>query len=107
MVWQIAAAGEILPEPELIAEGLDQPEGMALAPDGRLLVTETGTGRLLAIDLTTGAVSTMAEGLGFDTVAPEGQPLTGIMSSVAVGPSGAIYVTGDDPAALYRIEPER
>ncbi len=36
-----------------------------------------------------------------------GRPVDdGIMSEgVAVGPSGAIYVTGDDPAALYRIEP--
>ena len=67
-VWQIAADGDVLPEPQLIAEGLDQPEGMALAPDGRLLVTETGTGRLLAIELATGAVSTVAAGFGFDTV---------------------------------------
>jgi len=104
-VWQIAAGGEILPEPKLIAEGLEQPEGMAVTPDGRLLVVETGTGRLLAIDLATGAVSTVAEGLGFDTVAPEGQPPTGIMSSVAVGPSGVIFVTGDAANVVYRIEP--
>ncbi len=104
-VWQIAAGGDVLPEPKLIAEGLAQPEGMAATPDGRLLVTETGTGRLLAIDLATGAVSTVAVGLGFDTVAPEGQPPTGIMSSVAVGPSGAIYVTGDEANVVYRIEP--
>ena len=106
-VWQIIADGAVLDEPKLVAEGLDGPEGMTLAPDGRLLVVETGAGRLAALDLATGAVSSVVEGLRFDTVAPEGGPPLGMMSSVAVGPSGAIYVTGDDPAALYRIDPVR
>ena len=106
-VWQIIADGAVLDEPKLVAEGLDGPEGMALAPDGRLLVVETGAGRLAAIDLATGAVSSVVEGLRFDTVAPTGSPPLGMMSSVAVGPSGVIYVTGDDPAALYRVDPVR
>ena len=45
-VWQLAAGGKVLAEPKLTASGLDRPEGMALTPDGRLLVAETGTGRL-------------------------------------------------------------
>ncbi|MBK8799395.1 MAG: hypothetical protein IPM07_25235 [Anaerolineales bacterium] len=106
-VLQIVAGGEVLPAPKVIASGLDRPEGMALTPQGNLLVTETGTGRLLSIDLTTGAVRTLAEGLGFDPVAPEGQTPTGLMSSVAVSPSGAIFVTGDLANVLYRIEPEQ
>jgi sugar lactone lactonase YvrE len=104
-VWQVVADGEVLSTPKLLASGLDRPEGMALAPDGRLLVAETGSGRLLAIDLETGALSTVAEGLGFDSVAPEGMPPTGVMSGVAVSPSGTIYVTADEANVVYRIDP--
>jgi sugar lactone lactonase YvrE len=103
-VWQLVAGGEVLMEPKLTASGLDRPEGMALTPDGRLLVAETGTGRLVAIDLATGALSIVAEGLGFNPGAPEGSAPTGIMSSVAVGPSGVLYVTGDLANVVYRIE---
>jgi DNA-binding beta-propeller fold protein YncE len=106
-VWQLVAGGEAQKEPKLTAKGLDRPEGMALTPDGRLLVAETGTGRLMAIDPATGEVSTLAEGLGFNAEVPEGGMPTWIMSSVAVGPSGVIYVTGDLANVLYRIEPGR
>ncbi len=106
-VWQLAADGETLPNPKLIAGGLDRPEGMALAPDGRLLVAETGTGRLVAIELDTGALATIAEGLAFNPEGPEGAPPTMVMSSVAIDPSGVIYVTGDLANVLYRIEPVR
>jgi thiosulfate/3-mercaptopyruvate sulfurtransferase len=94
----------VLAEPKLTASGLDWPEGMALAPDGRLLVTETGTGRLVAIDPATGALNTIAEGLGFNPQGPEGAPPTMLMSSVAVSPSGVLYVTGDLANVVYRIE---
>jgi sugar lactone lactonase YvrE len=106
-VWQLVAGGEAQKEPKLTAKGLDRPEGMALTPDGRLLVAETGAGRLMAIDLATGELSTIAEGLGFAAEVPEGGIPTWIMSSVAVGPSGVIYVTGDLANVLYRIEPGR
>ncbi|MFN8467379.1 MAG: hypothetical protein U0X20_17610 [Caldilineaceae bacterium] len=103
-IWQLAAGGELLPEPKLLASGLDRPEGMAVA-DGRLLVAEAGTGRLLAIDLATGGMSTVAEGLGFSAEAPAGGPPTFVMNSMAVDPAGVIYVTGDRADVLYRIEP--
>lgn len=104
-VWQIIADGEAMEEPLLVAQGLYRPEGMALAPDGRLLVTETGTGRLLAMDPKTGATSIMAENLGFSPIYPEGMIPWGMMSGVAVSPSGVIYVTGDEANVVYRIEP--
>lgn len=104
-VWQLAAGGKVLAEPKLAASGLDRPEGMALAPGGRLLVAETGTGRLVAIDLGTGALSVIAEKLGFNPAGPEGIIPTGVMSSVAVSPSGVLYVTGDLANVVYRIAP--
>jgi sugar lactone lactonase YvrE len=103
-IWELAAGGELLPEPKLLASGLDRPEGITVA-DGRLLVAEAGTGRLLAIDLATSAVSTLVEGLGFSPDGPAGGPPTFVMKSMAVDPTGVIYVTGDRAGVLYRIKP--
>ncbi|MCP4289438.1 MAG: hypothetical protein GY792_34295 [Gammaproteobacteria bacterium] len=101
-VLQIVDNGEPLAEPALVVKDLASPEGLAVAPDGNLLVVEAGAGRLSSIDLKTGNVSIVAEGLeiGFPSEHP-----TWIFNGVAVGPSGAIYVTGDIANVLYRIEP--
>jgi sugar lactone lactonase YvrE len=66
-------------------------------------VVESGAGRLSRIDPATGKVSTMADGLAFEPPMP-GAPPTTIFNGVAVGPSGAIYVTGAEERALYRID---
>ncbi len=104
-VSQIAAGGEFMDKPVVVATGLAGPEGMDFAPDGRLLVVEAKAGRLTAIDLSNGAQTTVAEGFGFATDAPLSMPRQWLLNDVAVGPSGAIYVTGDNPGALYRIPP--
>lgn len=105
MVQQIIADGEPLAEPIPVATNLSAPEGLAVAPDGSLLVVETGAGRLSSIDLETGEVSTVAVGLEMGAEGAEGYPPTWIFNGVAVGPSGAVYVTGDIANVLYRIEP--
>jgi sugar lactone lactonase YvrE len=66
------------PESEVLAAGVDQPYGVALAPDGTPLVVEQGVGRLLAVH--PGSVDVLADGL--DT--PVG---------VAIGPDGALLVS--------------
>lgn len=82
------------------------PEGLALNLDGNLLVVETGAGRLSRIHLTTGAVSVLADGLELGAPAiPGGTPPTFQFNGVTVGPSGAIYVTGDLTNVIYRIWP--
>jgi sugar lactone lactonase YvrE len=105
MVLQIVAGGELLSEPKPVATDISVPEGLAVAPDGSLLVIETGVGRLSSIDLETGKVSTVAEGLELGAQGVEGYPPTWIFNGVAVGSSGVIYVTGDIANVLYRIEP--
>lgn len=105
MVWQLRGVGEALEKPKLTASGLDRPEGLALSQDGNLLVAEAGTGRLVAVDLATGSLNTIAQGLGFCADYPEGMIPWGGMSSVAVAPSGVIYVTADAANVVYQIEP--
>ena len=103
-VLQIVADGERLSEPVAVATGLAFPEGLALTPGGNLLVVEAGAGRLSRIDIATGEVSTVAEGLELGAEGVPGFPADWIFNGVAVGPSGAIYVTGDKANVLYRIE---
>jgi len=103
-VLQIVADGEALSEPVPVATGLSFPEGLALTPGGSLLVVEAGAGRLSRIELATGEVSTIAEGLQLGAEGVPGFPGIWGFNGVAVGPSGTIYVTGDIGNVLYRIE---
>ncbi|MGP3943341.1 MULTISPECIES: hypothetical protein [Streptomyces] len=72
------------------ATGLDQPTGIAVAPDGSLVVAETGAGRILRID-DTDTVSVLAEGLD--------HPL-----DVAFDGAGHCYVSDDRRGAVLRME---
>lgn len=87
-----------------VASGLAQPEGMAVNTDGSLLVVETGAGRLTRIDLDTGEVTVIVEGLEVGSPGPPGYPPTSIFSGVAVDRAGYIYVTADAANLLYRFK---
>ncbi len=102
-VVQIVKDGQPLTPPAVVAAGLQGPEGLAVAPDGSLLVVEALAGRLSRISLPDGTISTVAEGLELGAAGPPTMPPTWMLDSVAVGPSGAIYVGGDKANVLYRI----
>jgi len=87
-----------------VASGLVQPEGMAVNTDGSLLVVETGAGRLTRIDLDTGELTVIVEGLEVGSPGPPGYPPTSIFSGVAVDRAGYIYVTADSASLLYRFK---
>lgn len=68
---------------EVLAGGIDQPYGVALAPDGSVLVVEQGAGRLLSVR--DGSVTVLASGL--DTavgvaIGPDGAPLVSVVGAV-------------------------
>lgn len=105
IVWQIGFVGKTPVTPVPVASGLAYPEGLALDIDGSLLVVEAGAQRLSRIDLTTGEVSIMVDGLELGVESPPGVPPTWGFNGVAVGSSGAIYITGDVTNVLYRIWP--
>lgn len=104
-VLQVVADGQPLAPPRVVAEHLAAPEGLTVAPEGSsLLVVESGAGRLVRIDLATGRVSTVAEGLALGAQGIPGLPPTWSFNGVAVGQSGAIYVSGDKADVLYRLD---
>ena len=105
IIWEIGFDGETPLAPVPVAFGLANPEGLALDIDGSLLVVEAGAQRLSRVDLLTGTVSTVVEGLSLGAPGPEGYPPHWGLSGVTVGPSGAIYITGDVDNVLYRIWP--
>jgi sugar lactone lactonase YvrE len=105
IVWQMVFDGKTPLTSVPVAFDLSNPEGLAVDVDGSLLVVEAGAGRLSRIDLSTGAVSMVVEGLELGAESPPGLPPTWSFNGVAVGPSGAIYITGDVTNVLYRIWP--
>jgi sugar lactone lactonase YvrE len=106
IVWQVGFNGNTPTTPFPLATGLMSPEGLAWDKEGGLLVVETGASRLSRIDLATGVVSKIADGLSLSGPAV-GQdaalPPTYLFDGVAVGQSGDIYVSGGGKNVIYRI----
>lgn len=102
-VLQIADRGAFLTEPQVVAEGLAGPEGIAVEDDGSLLVVEAGAQRLSRIDPATGAITLIADDLALGMTSPTAVP-TFHFNAVDVGQDGSIYVTCDIENCLYRIE---
>ncbi len=102
-VFQLVQNGEPVMTP--IAEGLQGPEGLAVLPDGSLLVVEAGLGRVSQIDTETGLVIPFVEGLQLGGLHLSGMPPSFIFNGIAVSnQTGAIYVSGDQADLLYRID---
>ena len=100
---QIAADGATMTPPKLIAEGMQGPEGLALTGDGRLLVVESGANRLSIVDLESGEIRTLIADLGLLNHLPRSRPQHYFFNGVDVSPWGMIYVTADEPNAIYRM----
>jgi sugar lactone lactonase YvrE len=87
---------------------LRSPHSVALAPDGRLLICDTGNHRLRAVDLATGRIATIG-GTGERLPTPDGAPLAGTPlngpRAVAIAGDGSIYLALREGNAIYRIAP--
>lgn len=90
-------------EKSVVAKDLKMPEGIALAPDGMLVVAEVGAKRIIQIDPANGTVTEIAANLPIGLAgAPGGLP-SNIPTGVGVGASGVIYFSSDIENAIYKI----
>ncbi len=105
MVWQLIADGQELSQPIPAAAGLSGPEGMAFDLDGSLLVVEGTAGRVSRIRLETGVVTPVASGLELSAVGTGMLPPFSTFNGIAVGSSGALFVSGDLGVKVYRLVP--
>ena len=90
---------------KVVADGLAGPEGIDVGPDGRLFIAEVGQKRVVAIHPETGAKAVIASNLDIGVPTYNGGPPALVPTGVAVGRSGAVYVTSDIRNALYKLTP--
>lgn len=103
LIWQIGFEGTTPMPPMVVASGLSNPEGLDIDEDGTLVVVETGLSQLSRIDLTTGDVTMIVDGLELSGPSLEGFPPTWFFDGVAIGQSGDIYVSGGGSNVIYRV----
>jgi len=90
-------------EKSVLAKDLKMPEGLALAPDGTLVVAEVGARRLVRIDPSNGKVEEIAANLPIGLPATPGGLPSNIPTGVGVGASGTIYFSSDVENAVYKV----
>jgi sugar lactone lactonase YvrE len=101
-VLQIIKDSKVLQEPLVISSGHDQLEGIALLPGGEeVVVVATGTGTVEKINIATGTVTELAEGLGFFPGLGEATPF-GYSNDVAIY-DGHAFVNADMDNVIYKI----
>ncbi len=90
----------------VVADNLKGPEGIAMGPDGRLYVAEVGTEMVLAIDPRDGSKTEVARKIRMGLQPTQGLPPAYVVTGVAVGKSGTVYVTSDKRNAIYKLIPQ-
>lgn len=108
------AAGKLLRIPldasaplRTIADGLALPEGVAQTPWGSFIVAESAARRLVEIDPANGSRRTVAENLPIGLAPGPGLPPPYVVTGVAVGSDGTVYMGADRNNAIYRIRAVR
>ncbi|ADU34555.1 hypothetical protein [Variovorax paradoxus] len=108
------AAGKLLRIPldasaplRTIVDGLALPEGVAETPWGTFIVAESAAGRLVEIDPANGTRRTIAENLPIGLAPGPALPPPYVVTGVAVGADGTVYVSADRNNAIYRIRAVR
>ena len=92
---------------KLIADKLAMPEGLAQTPWGSFIVAESAARRLVEIDPISSLRRTVAENLPIGLEPGPGMPPFYVVTGVAVGSDGAVYLTADRNNSVLRIRPQR
>ncbi len=103
-ILKIMSKGKVLDKPTVLAKDLSNPEGITIDSDGFLLAVESGAGRLVRIDTTSGKTTVLAEDLKTGIKGTPGGSPTNYFSGVTVGSDGAIYVSCDKGNEIVRIK---
>lgn len=90
-----------------VADGLALPEGLAQTPWGTFIVAESAAKRLVEINPVDGSRRTVAEQLPIGLAGGPGMPPPYVVTGVAVGENGVIYMSADLNNAIYAIRPQR
>jgi sugar lactone lactonase YvrE len=90
-------------EKTVIAKDLKMPEGIAVAPDGKLVVAEVGSKRIVQIDPKDGTITEIAGNLPIGLPAAPGGLPSNIPTGVGVGATGVIYFSSDVENAIYKV----
>ncbi len=88
-----------------VVTNLKSPEGLDVAPDGRIVVAEVGARRVVAIDPKNGTLTVLAGNLAIGLDGFKVGPPQYVPTGVAVGKSGAVYVSSDIKNAIYKLTP--
>lgn len=103
-VFQVIRDGEVLAEPQMVADGLAGPEGIALRSGGNhLLVVEGATSSLKEINLRSGKVKTIATELDFQPSVGADLPAQWF-NDVEIDSDEAVYVNSDGANVIYKLK---
>lgn len=94
-------------EKKVVTAALKNPKGIAVKPDGTILVVNVGTKELLQINPANGAKKTLLKNLPVGLTVPQGFLPAFTLSGVAIAESGNIYVTSDIENVIYKLSPKK
>ncbi len=86
-----------------LLEGLEQPEGLAVTDDGKVIVAEVGAQRLIQFDPQSGTTETLVENLPIGATLWRTPAPAFLLTDVAIGRNGDIYLTADRTNDVLKI----
>lgn len=89
----------------VVVSGLKFPEGIDVAPDGKIIVAEVGKKRLIAVNPKNGAIDEIAGQLNVGLPPYPGFVPSQVPTGVGVSSNGTIYMSSDIENAVYKFTP--
>lgn len=104
-VVRVADSSGFLLAPEVVADGLDSPEGLVVIDRGKwLAVVEAGAGTVTLVSQN-GKTEVAADGLGFEPNPPGFGAYW--FNGITVDPDGTLFVNADLDNRVYRLVPDK